>query len=75
MAKLSSSQRKSLPKGEFALPGTRRFPVNDANHARNALARASQMEHEGRISKSTENKIDAAANRVLGKRKRYRMPE
>jgi hypothetical protein len=30
-----------LPKKDFALPGGR-YPINDPNHARNALARAAQ---------------------------------
>jgi hypothetical protein len=41
MAKLTSKARKALPKGDFALPGGR-YPVEDASHARNALARVSQ---------------------------------
>lgn len=40
MAKLNAAKRNALSSGSFALPG-RRFPINDANHARNALARAS----------------------------------
>ena len=42
MAKLTTKERKSLPKQDFAIPGKRAYPVNDANHARNALARVSQ---------------------------------
>jgi hypothetical protein len=42
MAKLTSRQRKRLPKGAFALPGKRAYPINDKSHARNALARVSQ---------------------------------
>ena len=38
---LSAKQRNALPKASFALPG-RRYPINDASHARNALARVSQ---------------------------------
>lgn len=41
MAKLTTAQRKRLPKGDFALAGGR-YPINDPNHARNALARVSQ---------------------------------
>lgn len=41
MAKLTTRQRKNLPKGDFALPGGR-YPINDPNHARNALARVAQ---------------------------------
>lgn len=45
MAKLSAKQRKRLPASDFAGPD-RSFPVNDASHARNALARASQFHPE-----------------------------
>jgi len=38
---LTTEAREDLPKAEFALPG-RRYPIHDANHARNALARVSQ---------------------------------
>lgn len=41
MAKLTTAARKALPTSTFALPG-RRYPINDPNHARNALARVSQ---------------------------------
>lgn len=41
MAKLTSKARKKLPKGAFAGPD-RSYPIEDASHARNALARASQ---------------------------------
>lgn len=70
MAKLTSAKRKRIPKNEFALPGVEKYPVEDKSHARNAKARASEMEHKGKISLSTENKIDAKANKVLGKSKK-----
>jgi hypothetical protein len=41
VAKLTTAARKKLPAQDFALPGGR-YPVNDPNHARNALARVSQ---------------------------------
>lgn len=40
MAKLTAATRKKLSGKVFALPG-RRYPIEDASHARNALARAS----------------------------------
>ncbi len=47
MAKLTTQQRKSLPKKDFALgkkKGTKgSYPIPDKNHARNALARVSQF--------------------------------
>lgn len=39
--KLTSQQRKKLPGKDFALPG-RKYPIEDKNHARNALARVSE---------------------------------
>ena len=41
MAKLSTAERKALPAGDFALPG-RRYPIENASHSRNALARVAQ---------------------------------
>lgn len=67
MAKLSTAQRKSMPKSEFAGPD-KSYPVNDRSHAANAKARASQAVNAGRMSSSTEAKIDAKANKVLGKK-------
>ena len=66
MAKLTTKQRKSLPSKDFALPG-RRFPVNNASHARNALARASQGVKAGTLSSAQAAKVRAKANRKLGK--------
>ena len=45
MAKLTAKRRNALPDSAFAGPG-RSFPVNDASHARNAMARASQFHPE-----------------------------
>ena len=42
MARLTTKKRKSLPTSSFAGPD-RSYPVNDKNHARNALARVSQF--------------------------------
>ena len=47
MAQLTYAARKTMPKKEFALPSKKEggkggYPINDAAHARNALARVSQ---------------------------------
>lgn len=42
MAVLTSKQRKALSKSQFAEPGSRKYPIADKSHARNALARVSQ---------------------------------
>lgn len=69
MAKLSSTRRKALPDSKFAGPD-RSYPVDTRNRAANAKARASQAVNAGRMSKSTEAKIDSKADKVLGKRKK-----
>jgi len=70
MARLTTRTRKALPSGDFGEPGKRAYPMPDKAHARNAKARASQAVNAGRMSKSTEAKIDAKADRKLGKGKR-----
>ena len=67
MARLTTARRRSLPKSDFGLPGSRGYPMPDKSHARNAKARASQAVNAGRMSRSTEAKIDAKADRKLGK--------
>lgn len=70
MAKLTAKTRKALPKSDFALPESRKYPVQNKSHAVNAKARAEQMENKGKISTSTKAKIDAKANKVLAKSKK-----
>lgn len=70
MAKLTTKRRKALPKSDFGLPGKRAYPMPDKSHARNAKARASQMARIGKLSSSAKKKIDAKANRVLGRGKK-----
>jgi hypothetical protein len=41
MTKLTNEKRKELPKEDFVFPKTRRDPIEDAAHARDALARSS----------------------------------
>jgi hypothetical protein len=68
MAKLTTTKRNSESKKEFGLPEERKYPMPDASHARNAKARASQMEHQGKLSASDKKKIDAKADRILKKK-------
>ena len=67
MATLTTKARKKIPKSEFGLPGKKAYPMPDRSHAANAKARASEMVNKGKLSKSSEEKIDAKANKVLGK--------
>lgn len=66
MAKLKAAARNALPNSKFAGPD-RSYPVNDKAHAANAKARASQQVKAGNLSPSAKKKIDAKANKVLGK--------
>ena len=68
MGKLTSKGRNALPKSEFGMPSSRKYPMPDRAHAANAKARASQQEHRGNLSASSKAKIDAKANRILGKK-------
>lgn len=69
MAKLTTKQRKALPKSEFA-GADRSYPVPDKAHARAAKSRASEMEHKGKLSEEQKERIDRKADKVLGKRKK-----
>ncbi|UAJ12501.1 hypothetical protein [Polymorphobacter megasporae] len=67
MAKLSEADRDKLPASKFAEPDKRAYPIEDAAHAKNAKARASQAKKAGRISKAEEGKIDKKADAVIKK--------
>jgi hypothetical protein len=66
MAVLSTKARNALPKSKFAGPG-RSYPVNDASHAGNAKARATQAVKAGRMSAGQAAAIKAKANAVLAR--------
>jgi hypothetical protein len=59
--------RKQMPASEFGMPGSRKYPMPDKSHARNAKSRASEMFNKGKLSGSAKAKIDAKADRKLGK--------
>jgi hypothetical protein len=69
MAKLHAKERNKLSKSTFGLPGERKYPMPDKSHAANAKARATQMVKKGKLSSASKAKIDAKANRILGKGK------
>ena len=69
MAKLTAAKKNAEPKSEFGLPEQRKYPMPDRAHAANAKARASQQVAKGNLSPSSKAKIDAKANRILGKKK------
>lgn len=68
MATLRTARRNKLPKSDFGLPGQRKYPMPDKEHARVAKAYASKEESAGKLSSGGKAEIDAKADRVLGKR-------
>jgi hypothetical protein len=51
MAKLTAIRRKQLPKSNFVEKGARKYPIPDAAHARDALARSSgKVEHSSVVA-------------------------
>ena len=68
MAKLNAKSRKKLPESSFGEPGSRKYPMPDRSHAANAKARASQQVKKGNLSAAAAAKIDAKANKILGKK-------
>jgi len=76
MAKLTADQRKRIPKSQFGLPakkgkngknaaGRGAYPMPDKTHARIAKAYATRF-----ASPAERAKIDAKANKILGKGKK-----
>lgn len=68
MAKLKAGKRRKLKKSQFGLPGSKKYPMPDNAHARNAKARAKQQFNKGELSKASYSKVAAKADRVLGKK-------
>jgi len=66
MAKLTAAKKNAEPNSDFGLPEKRKYPMPDAAHARNAKARASQMERKGKLSAADKKRVDAKADKVLG---------
>ena len=69
MAKLTTEARKKIPEKSFALPG-RRYPIEDASHARNALARVSQhgtSEEKARVRAAVHRKYPGIGKKKLKK--------
>ena len=61
MGRLNAKERNALPSTAFAGPG-RTYPIEDRGHAIAAKSEAAQH-----ASPAVRKKVDAAADRVLGK--------
>lgn len=68
MAKLDAADRKALPNNAFAVPskapGSGSYPIPDANHARDALARSSGKPVAGQVRAAVERKFPGIGAKV-----------
>lgn len=59
--KLSTKQRKALPKTDFAIPAkapaSGSFPINNPSHARNALARSAGKPVQAQVKSAVKKKF------------------
>jgi hypothetical protein len=56
MAKLTTAARRKLPKSDLVEKGARKYPLPDAAHARDALARSSgKPEHASVVAAVRQN--------------------
>lgn len=60
--KLTPTARKHMKKGSFVFPGARRYPIEDMNHARNALARSSGKPEAGKVRAAVHRKYPSLAH-------------
>lgn len=66
MAKLDAQERREMPRSEFGMLGSKRFPMEDPVHDREAISGATRSERAGNISASTADRIKAEARAKLG---------
>lgn len=64
---ISVKERKKLPDSKLGLVSTLGYPMPDKAHAANAKARAYEEFNKGHLSAPQKAKIDAKANKILGK--------
>lgn len=68
MAKLDDADRKALPNNAFAVPskapGSGSYPINDASHARNALARSAGKPVAAQVQSAVKAKFPGIGAKV-----------
>jgi hypothetical protein len=72
MAKLTTRGRRRMKAKQFALPG-KRYPLNDARHARNALARVAQHgtpAEKATVRRKVKARFPSIAVSGLGRKKK-----
>ena len=72
MARLTAAARRKIPKGDFAIPskapGSGSFPLNDASHARNALARSAGKPEAATVRRAVTAKYPSMGKSAKGGR-------
>jgi len=62
---LTGPARARIPTAKFALPGERKYPIEDRSHAINAKARAAQQLAAGNLTPEQHDEIVRKANAKL----------
>lgn len=57
MAKLTAKARNAIPRGSFAIPSKRAYPIENLSHARNALARSSGKPEQAQVQAAVYKKF------------------
>ncbi|HEY4837125.1 MAG TPA: DUF6582 domain-containing protein [Candidatus Acidoferrales bacterium] len=57
MAKLTAATRKKISKSDFADKANRKYPIEDAAHARDALARSSGKPVHAKVVAAVKRKF------------------
>lgn len=66
MATLDAAARKHVAASRFGLPGEKKYPMPDAEHAADAKGRAAAQYKAGHLTHSEYSHIVEMANRILG---------
>lgn len=68
--KMTAKRRKTMSKKQFAVPSKRKYPIDTANRARNALARVQQHgspSEKAKVKRAVKRKYPSI--KVAGRRK------
>ncbi len=66
MAKLTTEARNNLPSSAFVFPGSRRYPIQDISHARDALARSSGKPEEAKVRAAVHRRYPVLKSGMRG---------
>lgn len=61
LATLTAKARKALPSSAFVFPGARKYPIHDAAHARNALARSAGKPEAAAVKAAVRKRFPSLA--------------